>query len=113
VNIYVMHCCVFSSNPAVNAMVPIDQPLRSFIFCNDYRTAKILALCGVMAARQCAKGISRPPFPARLNLMPLNVQMGIGRPFAGPNALRQQSVENVQRISIAPFRMAVSPKALE
>ena len=52
-------------------------------------------------------------FPTRANLIALTAQMGITRPYTWPNVLRQQSIENIQRMSIAPFWMEVSPKAPE
>jgi len=51
--------------------------------------------------------------PGEANLIVLNVQMGITRPCAWQNVLRQQSIENIQRMSIAPFWMEVSPKTPE
>jgi len=73
VNVHVMHSRVPSSNPAVNAMISVEQPLFSFVLRKDYWTSEILALRGIVAASQFPKGISRPPFLARLNLMPLDV----------------------------------------
>jgi hypothetical protein len=39
--------------------------------------------------------------------------MGIARPCAWPNVLCQQSIENIQRMSIAPLWMEMSQKAPE
>jgi hypothetical protein len=73
VNVDVMHSRVPSSNPAVNAMIPVEQPLFSFVFRNDNGAAKILTSRVAVAARQFCKDISRPLLPARLNLMPLYI----------------------------------------
>ncbi|MCH7915218.1 MAG: hypothetical protein IH856_19660 [Deltaproteobacteria bacterium] len=37
-------------NPTVNTMIAVEQPLFTFVFCNDYRTVEIVAFGRSVAA---------------------------------------------------------------
>jgi hypothetical protein len=61
--------------------------------------------------RQLSEIVCRPLFPPRPNLITLDCQVRVRCPSVWFDVFRQQSIESIERISVAPLWMKVSRKA--